>query len=347
MTHDVDELLHQAGARWRAEQSPPAEPSLVGAPAPRWRRHATVLAAAAAVAVVVTAALIGSRAFSHKRAVTPAPADSATVVPTHEPSPSVDPAALVIHDGNTAEAIGQVVAAPGKPVLFCPDLPVALPVPAPPPRCPADLAVVATGVDLTRLTDRHVTDGTTAGRAVLRGVYSGSTLRVTRQAPVPPEKPTDPDAQLPAILRRPPCPAPSGGWHRSANTDAIGGYIQARPGTFNGIGVTYADPPHNSVTVAVVGVARGNPAAVQAELRARFGPNICAVHVDQTAAEQQAVQDQVNRMMSHDGVYETWGAGNFGPVGVNISIMTPQRFAKLRQIGLTNLELHVWLEPVR
>jgi hypothetical protein len=341
MSPDVDELLHEAGARWRAEQPPPAEPVVSPRPAP-WRRHATVLAAVAAVLVIVAGALVGSRMLSHKRADKPAPADA------HTPVPSADPTGLVVHDGDTAEATGLVIAVIGRSVIFCPEMPIM------DPRstdrlgtCGTPFSITVTGVDLTRLSDREqLAQGTVKGRAVLRGVYSGGVLRVTRQTPVPPRT-TDPNAGLPSILRSPPCPAPSGGWHGQADTEAIGAYTRMRPGSFNGMGVTYPFPPHFTVTVAVVGVARGNPDTVQSDLRARFGPNICAVHVDFTALEQKRVQEAVDQLGQRNGIYGSGGAGNFRPVTVEISLVTPERFDKLREIGLAKLEIHPWLKPVR
>jgi hypothetical protein len=129
--------------------------------------------------------------------------------------------------------------------------------------------------------------------------------------------------------------------------------VYAHEDRFGGIRVLYPPgsswDPRNLVTdtdLAIVGVAVGDVATAQAELRARFGPNVCAVRVPRTVAEQNQVFGAVSRLQQdpHTGIY---GVGReFAAVLARIAILDETRYAMLTRIGLDCLSLEVWLRPV-
>ena len=336
---DVERLLAEAGERWRAEQPPAPEPDLGRLARHRWRRIAPVIASAAAVLIVVTGVLVVRSVADHKHT-----------------APASGLAKLILRDGDTAEATGNVVAAPGRPVRFCPYLAQPLTgeaatlggsVPQRPPAC-GRFGVTVTGVDLARLSNRRNSGGVISGDAKLRGVYRDGNLRVTAQAGVPRiSAPTHPD--LPDFLTKTPCAAPPGGWTGAPNNGAIARYLSRHSDRFNGLGVNYPNPKLFRIWVAVVGVSTGDVAAAQTELRARFGPNVCTVRFPYTVAEQKKAWQQVETLMKDpaNGIYEGAGLGNFRPLAATLAILTQPLYDKLSQIGLHELSITVWLKPVR
>jgi hypothetical protein len=259
----------------------------------------------------------------------------------------------VLRDGDAAQTAGIVVARSGQPTEFCPDMPQ--PVAALGPMRPAaprslppcnGMGITVVGVDLSRLADRYTSAGTTSGQTTLRGVYRGGVLRVTAQS-APPLPSGGPD--LPAFLREPPCAPPAGGWRGRIDTNAVYAYLGQHPDRFNGLGVTR--PKNRPATeVTVVGVAGAGVAAAQAELRQRFGANICAVSVEYTATAQRRTEQAVLPLM-HDPANGIWavvgGPGNFRRVTIELTVLSPVLYAKLAAIGLADLEVEPWLKPVR
>lgn len=346
---DLDERLADAGRTWRAQQPPPPEPDLARLARRRWRPIVPVAASVLAVAVVVATVLLVRSGSDRHSTATATKSPSAT---SSGPSVTGMPGGqspLVLRDGDTAEASGQVYAARGKPVQFCPQNPA--------PTFSSSVTacrggVTAVGVDPSRLTDRQDSDGTITGRVTLRGVYRAGTLRVTTQAPAS-QTVGFPGPDLPTVLRTTPCAPPSGRWTgQPYNNTAIGDYLRRHPDRFNGMGTTYPYGQGSAVTVIVVGVVRADPAQLSqalTELRTRFGDNICTVRVDQSLPEQQATEHAALQLM-HDpanGIFAVGGPIGFRPIDVSIDLLTPQRYAKLSQIGLPHLLIEPWLKPVR
>lgn len=346
---DLDQRLADAGRAWRAEQPPPAEPDLARLTRRHLRPVVPVAASVLAVAVVVgTVLLVRSSSARHSTAPATKPPSTTLSGPSVTGNPGRQ-SPLVLNDGDTAEASGQVYAARGKPVQFCPQDPT--------PTFSSSITVCrggvrAVGVDLTRLTDRHDSDGTITGRATLRGVYRTGTLRVTTQGPAG-QTVGFPALDLPAVLRTTPCAAPSRRWTSPPyNNTAIDDYLRQHPDRFNGMATTYPYGQGSTVTVVVVGVVRADPAQLSqalTELRTRFGDNICTVRVDQSLTEQQATEHAALQLM-HDpanGIFAVGGPIGFRPIDVSIDLLTPERYAKLSQIGLSHLLIQPWLKPVR
>lgn len=335
---DVERLLTEAGEQWRAEQPPAPEPDLARLTRHRWRRTMPVIASAAAVLVVVAGVLVVRAVADHK-----------------DNPPAAGLAKLILRDGDTAEATGNVVAESGRPVRFCPFLPQAsLDAAAPSGSAPqgpqpcASFGVTVTGVDLGKLSNRRNSGGVISGDAKLRGVYRDRNLRVTAQSGVPRgTAPTEPD--LPGFVTKTPCAAPPGGWTGAPNNEAIARYLSQHTDRFNGLGVNYPIPKVFRIWVAVVGVSTGDLAEAQAELQARFGPNVCTVRVPYTVAEQKKAWKQLETLMKDpaNGIYEATGLGNFRPLTATLAILTQRLYDKLSAIGLHELSITVWLKPVR
>ncbi|HYU03226.1 MAG TPA: hypothetical protein VEL02_05205 [Jatrophihabitantaceae bacterium] len=333
-TDDIEQVLHRAGERWRADQPPALEPDLPLPERSRRQRLIPLIASAAAVLAVVAGAL------------------AVRTVADHRPDrPATGPASLILHDGDTAEASGIVIATAGHPVQFCPTLPIAdIGRQTTPPTC-GGFQIIVTGVDLDRLPYRKVVGDMITGSALLRGIYRDGALHVTSQgAPVPPTA-----RGLPDVLKTTPCEPPAGGWKGNPDPDAIGAYLDAHADRLNGMGINYPtsavwDPKNidYSTSVVVVGVSSGDVDQAQAELRARFGGNICAVPVAFSAAEQARVEKTVGQMskIPRNGIYGT-GSGIFGSVPVQVTVLTQSRFDALSKVGLDELSLDVWLKPVR
>src|SRR5262249_56792282 len=123
--------------------------------------------------------------------------------PQHPGAPGASQAraALVVHDGAVVEATGRVIAAPGKPVVYCPDLPQPAigypPGQEPAPSCPPGYAVTVIGVRLDQLTGVRTVRGVLVGDATLRGTWHNRVITVTRQStptqyPVPQGPPEHP-----------------------------------------------------------------------------------------------------------------------------------------------------------
>ncbi|HZC51270.1 MAG TPA: hypothetical protein VE441_02050 [Mycobacterium sp.] len=335
---DMERLLTEAGEQWRAEQPPAPEPDLTRLRSRRWRRAAPVIASAAAVLLVAGGVLIVRAVTDHKG---------------NPPASGI--ATLILRNGDTAEATGSVVAETGRPVRFCPYLAQALDgeaaapsagVPQQDAAC-GHLGVTVTGVDLTKLSNRHNSSGIITGYATLRGVYRDGTLRVTAQSV--PTFAAPPGLDLPDFLKKTPCAAPPGGWKGRPNNTAIGSYLRQHSDRFYGVGVSYPYLGLSGIWVAVVAVSTGDVAAAQAELRARFGPNICTVRFPYTLAEQKKAWQQLEKLVDDpaNGIYMAGGPGNFRPLTATASILTEPLYDKLAKIGLHELSIDVWLRPVR
>jgi hypothetical protein len=199
----VDDLLAKAGSQWRAGQPSAPEPDLdriTDQTGRRPRYWAPVLAAASVLVIAATAALV---VLPGKEKPTADP------VQTLATGNGMDQARLLVRNGDRVEVDGQVIAAPGKPVLYCaPHSQPAigyLPGMEPAPACPAGLEVKLTGVDLDRLSSPSTVKRVRTGQAHLTGIWTDRAIAVQNQSA--PRSGT-PDYWLPQV----PCKEPPGGW---------------------------------------------------------------------------------------------------------------------------------------
>jgi hypothetical protein len=262
------------------------------------------------------------------------------------------PDRLIVRDGDTVEAVGQVIATSGQPAVFCPDdylYPASLD--GLPPSCEPD-GLIVTDVDLNILSGRSVDKNTIIGWAKLRGVYRAGTLTVSQQKA---ESPTRSPAPFP--YESPPCAAPPGGWKGHPDNNAIGDYIRLHADRFNYLtGFVYSYPPNAKWDpvyigyhewVIVVGVSSGNVARAQQELQRRFGPNVCAVPIALSSAQILAAQHAITPLEKDrsNHIYMT-AAHAFQPVSVKLTVLTERLYAKFPRAVLTAIQLDPWLRPV-
>jgi hypothetical protein len=325
---NVDDLLIRAAEGWRAEQPPAPAPLLK----PRSRRP--MLAVGASVTIVLGLAAVVTVTTHASR---------------HEQPTSTR--ALIVRDGDTVEALGQVIATPGQPTVFCPDnysYPLSLN--GMPPSCAPD-DVVVTGVDLDALAQRGVENGTITGWADLRGVYRHGTLAVSEQ-----RAQTHTPSQAPIPYETPPCAAPAGGWTGHPDNNAIGDYLKAHADRFNYItGFVYSYPvnakwdPVNidyHEWVIVAGVSSGDPAQAQLELQSRFGPNVCAVPINLSAEQILTAEHAISPLAKDHAnhIYLT-ATHAFQPVAIELTVLTDALYAALRPEALAAIQLDPWLRP--
>jgi hypothetical protein len=301
-------------------------------------RRPMLAVAASAVAVLVVAAAVTVVAHSMR--------------PRHSQLADSRPNRLIVREGDTAEAIGQVIATSGQPTMFCPDdylYPASLN--GLPPSCKPDDLIV-TGVDLNTLSGRLVQNGTITGWAKLRGVYRAGTLAVSEQKAESP-----PRSQAPFPYETPPCAPPPGGWKGHPDNNAIGDYSRLHSDRFNYLtGFVYSYPPNATWDpvyigyhewVIVVGVSRGNVAHAQQELQSRFGPNVCAVPIalssKQILTAQHAIAQLERDRSNH--IYMS-GAHAFQPVSVKLTVLTDRLYGKFPAAALTAIQLDPWLRPI-
>jgi hypothetical protein len=363
MTDRMEQLLQDAGRRWRATQPAPPEPdsSRWSRPArsPRPFRWVPLVATAGATAIVIGLGYVSVTHFSPGRHDRNDRMSGVTesAKPTARPSPPA-PADLVVRDGDLVQASGMVLAAPGKPVRFCAPAPSDLVARVPDiPAC--TFGVEVTGVDLNRLAQAKLVAGVRFGDAALRGVWRSGVLHVTEQGP-----PKDPPPDMippPFPDTRTPCPPPAGGWKPVGDADnkALHQYVEEEhPDRFRRPWVSYpnGEPPGptpypNLVEVLVVEVVSGDVDEARRELQRRYAGNLCVVHnpgarsiADETAAYD-AVQQVLDPLM-HDFTNGIYASGGPYPITVELVMLTPQLYEKL---GVPRLALvfHPWLRPVR
>jgi hypothetical protein len=346
VNEDIDRLLTEAGQRWQAAQPPPPEPDRTRWAAEggsRWRPRAGRYLTVGVVAAAVAATIAGSMAIWPKAADGPRPDTGATPTPSAMP----DPAALVVRDGDVVEAAGGIEADEGKPVRFCPPAPR-----FPVFNAPCPFAIVAKGVDLTRMTKRPSGDEDgRSGWVRLRGVYRAGTLEVTHQW-----------AEEYSFTRRvaatpPSCQPPAGGWQlaeRDGTAAALSQYVDANSHRFSGLHVTQVGGGSSGgPTVIVVGVVGEDPAAVQAELRPYYAGNLCAAPARYSADRLHQADEAVSAVVQArpDRQRATIWAHGGGPdidrIEVEMVLLDPTVYAEFQKIGLDLLALNPWLRPAR
>ncbi|HET6295317.1 MAG TPA: hypothetical protein VFG33_18170 [Kribbella sp.] len=342
-TDEVDDLLAKAGAQWRASQPSPPEPDVDritgGGNGPR--RWIPVLAAAS-VAVIAVAALL----------VLPGKGKDA-------PTPAVAPGKehpMQVRNGDKVEVTGQVLAAPGVPVVYCPPVygttNLTLPSNPKPPSCAPEQAVQLTGVNVDQLQDVRTEMGVRVGSAHLVGIWNDNKIAVEQQGP-PVAEPTEATV---------PCPAPSGGWREgdptSWITPALEAFVKARPdqlqnlwvgrpeGSTSGLETDPTSAP-TGPSVVMIGVAHGDVEQIRQAVRALTPGNLCVTTVDVSQREADRLVAAVSALPNQDTWIQSVGGGvGDRPVLVETRIVDERVIAELRPIGLDKLDLRPHIKPV-
>jgi hypothetical protein len=346
-TDEVDDLLAQAGARWRAGQPPAPEPDLeriTGSRKPKWRepkRWVPVLAAAS-VAAIATAALI----------VLPGNGDKQTVAPSNETPPREHP--MLVREGDKVQVTGQVVAAPGAPVYYC--IPRATAGPAvvdekaKPPACLPGQQIEVTGVDVARLTGLETILGVKTGSAHLVGIWSGGKISVEQQS-APPRGPGAPETV--------PCSPPAGGWKPAyagdSITPAVEAFIKARPGQLQQPWISWPEgsptdatpgAKPNKPSVLMIGVANGDLDQIRKALDPLVAGNLCVTKVRFSQSEINQLRSAVMALQRDD--LDITGVGTrIGdtPVTISLRIVDEKVVDAFRSIGLDKLTFDPVIKP--
>jgi hypothetical protein len=345
---EVDDLLAKAGAQWRAGQPSAPEPDLdrITAGVDRRFRRWVPAVAAASVAVIATAAL-----------VVPGSGDEKVAGPGPTPTSGyeADPSNLLVRNGDRVEVDGLVIAAPGKPVVFCQPLPIPAVGgrPEAPPSCPTNHAVKLTGVDLDRLSRPSTIQGVRSGSAHLIGIWTDGSIAVQEQNVPRPFHEENMEV---------PCAPPPGGWPVTNEAYPISkklqAFVDARPDQLGAIwigwpkGTPGSDLPDGSPspkpTVVMVGVAHGDVAAIRQAVEPLSAGNLC---VYRTRFSQNEVKQLGAAVMALP--LEQFGLDGPGlgvgdrPVDISLLVVNEQALAVLRPIGLDKLNLQPVVRPVR
>ncbi|MFK4087483.1 hypothetical protein ACI2LF_25465 [Kribbella sp. NPDC020789] len=352
---EVDDLLRQAGAQWRAEQPSAPEPDLdrITGAGRRPRRWVPALAAAS-VAAVAAVTLTVLPDGNGQPAATPAnPKLGPATVPAAEPvaTGNQEPGSnddLLVRDGAKVRVNGQVIAAPNAAPVFCPSRPVPmigyLPGKAPAPTCPDGLKVTLKGVDLNLLTDLETIQGVRTGRAALVGTWTGRSIDVQQQTAPTPEKET---ANPPL-----PCPPPQGGWPAKPSNvqdPKVAQFLdQHRDQVF---GPTLYHPYGEGRTkpvVAFVGVAHGDREAFRKEFETVYSGNLCVAPARLSQGDADRLSTKVAGLMNRPelGITSSYTQQDGASENIRLVVYTDSVKAALAPIGLEKLRIEPAVRPV-
>ncbi|HEY0691184.1 MAG TPA: hypothetical protein VGD71_19365 [Kribbella sp.] len=349
---EVEDLLVKAGEQWRSEQPSAPEPDLhriTGGGHRSTRRWVPALAAAS-VAVVATAALL----------VLPESGGAGNVA---EPvqilaSGNNDPSNLLVRNGDRVEVQGQVIAAPGNPVVFCKPMSqpaIFRPGPTPPPSCRPPQQVELTGVDLDRLSIPSTIQGVRSGLARLVGVWTDGSIAVQEQSA--PRFQEEESAEVP-------CAPPPGGWptpktEGGGPTPALEAFVKARPDQLSALWIGWpeggrrADSPNASASlkpsVVMVGVAHGDVNAIRTAVEPLYAGSLCVYRArfSQNEVKQLAAAVDALPLEQFGVTYSSgWGVGD-RPVSVDLMVLDEKALAVLSPIGLDKLDVNPEVKPVR
>lgn len=252
---------------------------------------------------------------------------------------------LVLADGDTVRVNGAVLAVPGRPVRLCAPHPTAADGGPAQQFTDCRAAVTATGIDLSRLSSRQVSDGRIFGMADLTGTYRAGTVTVTRQRPF---------AQQPVTPRdRVPCPAPAGGWPRGPaeeNLDLTPAeqYQNAHPGFVNMLALLRPSP--NQVLAYIL--TDQDPVPVRSALAPVCGGRLCVTRSRYTRGQIAATISALEVQMAGDSLttVTTVGEGLSDTGQPQVSVEVPAvspAFAHLLDTQPADLvHLSVWIEPL-
>jgi hypothetical protein len=316
-------------------------------------------ATAAGVALVVTGVLLAVNRG-------PEPAAGRTP-PAAEPPSAPD---LLVRNGDEVVARGVVVAAPGRPVVFCPPMPETAmahpPGQEPPPACHDDpRAVVVTGVDFERLGKPETRKGVSFGYAELRGIWRDRTIAVTGQGPYP-EPDTGPDTgPVPAVDDEVPCPRPSGDWKRNkelgfVDHDPLLGFIARQPDRFGAHWVAYVDVDQeasdsapdfaDAKEILIVGVVTGDLDDARRELEPLYDGNLCVTRAEQSITRREQVTGELEALWTDHPEAIVGTAGQSSPnslPAVDLVVMDQPIYDVLARIGWDQFDVDAAIKPVR
>ena len=250
--------------------------------------------------------------------------------------------AVVVRDGDRVRASGHLVR-DSQGDWFQPDLPHAGPGGLErgvrPVWRPGAVGVV--GADFDAVSNRFERSGAVEGRALVTGTWSGGQLHVEQQAAPPPH-----GARRPRWVT-PPCPPPPQGWPilmRRIELCYDLGDLQTT-GAAVAVGI-FRPGPNRAVLV----VAAGDVAAVEARLRPQLGESLCVVPSRWTKAQLDVVGDYLHYQ------WEPWGLYGLGlhytddgqaRMAAQLVRVLPEIAAWAAALPKDILLLEPWLMPLR
>jgi hypothetical protein len=354
-TDEADDLLTEAGARWRAGQPSPPEPDLdriVRSKKPR-RRWVVPALAAASVAVIATATLVFLPDKDDQAPTVAQGKQSAGIGPLSSAAPAaVKKHPLQVRNGDRVQVDGQVIAAPGKPVVYC--IPVATDLPAivgegpKAPKCEPGAELTLTGVAVDKLPQLTTVQGVQSGFAHLEGIWTDGTIAVDKQGPVVEDRPDG--------IGKVPCAAPAGGWKPGNSNDlvtpAVAAFVDARPTELQEISIGWpngipADGAPTGPSVLMIGVAHGDLAQIR-QLVAPLvkGGNLCVRQVKLSKSEIEKIRNQVAAIPASALQPLSYGGGvGDHPVNIDLRILDDKAVAALEPLGLDNLTIETVIRP--
>lgn len=354
--HDnVDRLLHEAGARWRAGEPPAPAPDLSrfadshAAVAGRsgWVRRWAPVAAMAGVAAVIAALAVPLALPDRNAPEEDLAADPGAATAAATPTPW---ATLPADTGSGVRVAGRgfLVQRDGT-TRFCADLAPILLLNEAPAEC-GPLAVVATGVERRWLTASPRTGGTAHQPRWVEGLYRAGTLAVDLVAPAAPDL-------GPAVAEAPvPCQPPAGGWPLGnglpeLDTDSANRLIEAvrgDPRRFADLweghpdGVGGGESLMPTRMVMVVGTT-GDVKAAQRELAAIYSGNLCVHRVRHSARDLEQIVERIN---ASSVPAEASVQVVHNKVGVMTVVLDPPTVAVLDEFGPDVLMVQPLLTPL-
>ncbi len=316
MTDDVERLLQEAGARWRAAQPPPPEPDLsrLTQRRPGWR----VPALAAASVALITGGLVGVGVLSTDSDQQEEPASTPPIFDSL--------AAVTVHEGAAVSATGILLDQGTGSVVLCEPAPEpSIMYPAgqePPPSC-SPLAIELAGLseeDIAAIpgwTERQGVRFT--GLLTVTGTFSDGRLEAEEFQEAEPSGLTVEEERFPL-----PCDPPEGGWRpatgdEEAQRAALQEEVDAHPELYSGLWVAYPEGDPTSPEVIVVGVA-GNAAARQAQLQGIYAGNLCVASVPYSYAE---LSDVAERLTAAHTDWQTEIQPDTATVVLRLPVFTP------------------------
>lgn len=351
-TDEVDDLLTRAGARWRADQPSVPEPDLERMLGGRRRPRAWVPALAAASVVAIAAAALSVLPNGGEAPAPPTAQSNQAETPqvrAEGTTPSNDD--LLVRPGDKVQVSGDIIAVPGKPVVFCPPYPrTAIGYPPgqePAPSCPDNLAVTLKGANLDQLTSPQTIKGVRTGTAAVIGIWGADrSIEVQEhKAPVVPvQKPSPPL----------PCAAPAGGWvskPSNINSTAVTNFLTAHADQVAGAVMHYPKgTSRGAPLVVMIGVAHGDLNAFRTAFEKVYQGNLCVAPVLLSRTDNERISQQMGDVMSRQelGIISAGGSGSDGGrAHVQMVAYTEQVKAALTPIGLDVLEVGPAVKPVK
>jgi hypothetical protein len=274
---DIEELLTEAGERWRAGQPPvpDLQAPIAQRPVVRPRLGALIVV----VALLAVIAFVGTSPVGG-----PAPSPSPSHVGIGWDQAQLE--AAIVHAGDRVTAKGVIIAPTGEAPKLCEDG-IDLLIGDPPACLP--IAVPVDGVDFEHLPGRKVTKGTISSAGVeVHGSWTGTAIRVESIGAI---------ATEPYSLERSACPEPQGGWPSApsdlafrAALDPLVGEITAKPEIYG----AYWTVPFAVPDVEVV-ETRVDPATVRGRVDALFPFSACLLRGTFTSEELTATATALQR----------------------------------------------------